>query len=77
MTMSATATSAGAAASTASDGAVYSGFGGGSGGGSGGSSQTGSASSDNAAGRLVLNFGELYGLGVVAAGIFFGFTTLL
>lgn len=69
--MSATATGEGGSASTASDGAVYTGFG------DSGSAATDSASSDNASVRLVLNMGELYGLGLVAAGIFFGFTTLL
>ena len=69
--MSATATGEGGSASTASDGAVYTGFG------NSDASATGSSSSDNASSRLVLNTGELYGLGLVAAGIFFGFTTLL
>jgi hypothetical protein len=71
--MTATATGEGAA-STASDGAVYTGFGGGS------SEPTDSPSSDdnsNGSARLVLNFGELYGLGVVATGVFVGFTTFL
>lgn len=69
--MSATATGEGGPASTASDGAVYTGFG------NSDSSATGSASSDNASVRLVLNTGELYGLGLIATGVFFGFTTLL
>jgi hypothetical protein len=69
--MFATATSDGSSASTASDGAVYTGFGGSA------SAETGSPSSDNGAGRLILNAGELYGLGLVAAGIFIGFTTFL
>ncbi len=69
--MSATATGDGGSASTASDGAVYTGFG------NNDASATDSPSSDNASVRLVLSMGELYGLALVAAGIFFGFTTLL
>lgn len=69
--MSATATGEGGSASTASDGAVYTGFG------NSDSSATGSSSSDNASARLILNMGEMYGLGLVATGVFFGFTTLL
>ena len=69
---SATATGEGSSASTAPDGgAVYTGFGGSA------SVATDSASTGNSAGSLILNMGELYGLGVVAAGIFIGFTTLL
>lgn len=68
--MSATATGEGSV-STASDGAVFTGFGGDA------SASTDLPSSDNGSARLVLNFGELYGLGMVAAGVFVGFTTLL
>lgn len=73
---SATSTNGGAAASTASDGAVYTGF--------GGSAATTDAPSDeedtstgtNAA-AVLLNVGQLYGLGVVVAGMFAGFSLLL
>lgn len=75
-TMSAT-TTGGAAASTASDGVIYTGFGTESGAsataGSGGSG----SSSSSAAARLVVNFGQIYGLAVVGAGIFAGFTLML
>jgi len=79
-TMPATSTVVGSAASTASDGGVvYSGFGGGSAAtttaASGGS--TGSASGSSAASRLILNAGEMYGLAVLAAGVFFGFSVML
>ena len=79
-TMSSTS-SAGNAASTVSGSAVYTGFGGGAatttGGGSSGATATGSSSSSDAARNIVLNFGQLYGLGVVATGIFAGFAILL
>lgn len=75
-TMSAT-TTGGAAASTASDGVIYTGFGTGS----SASATTGSGSSgsseSSAAARLIVNFGQLYGLAVVAAGIFAAFTIVL
>jgi hypothetical protein len=86
-TMSSTTSTAGNAVSTGADGsAVYSGFGGaaatttgggGGGGGSSGATATGSSSSSDAARNFVLNFGQLYGLGVVATGIFAGFAFLL
>jgi hypothetical protein len=69
--MSSTATD-GSASATGSD-AVYTGFG-------GNSAETTAASSsntDSAAVRLALNAGEMYGLGVVAAGVFAGFTLFL
>ncbi|KIX01709.1 uncharacterized protein Z518_09435 [Rhinocladiella mackenziei CBS 650.93] len=73
-TMPATSTTAGAAASTASDGVIYTGFG-------DGAAATASASSDgsgsSAATRIIVNIGQIYGLGVVAAGIFAGFSFML
>lgn len=77
--------SAGNAASTVSGSAVYTGFGGSGGAAAtttGSSSTTASASntstsSSDAARNIVLNFGQLYGLGVVAASIFAGFAFLL
>lgn len=72
-TMSATSTSGASAASTQSDGAVYTGF--------GGSTATASASSGSsgtsAASRAILTMGQIYGLGVIAAGVFTGFALLL
>lgn len=70
--MSAT-TTGGAAASTASDGVIYTGFGTGS----GATATAASGSTENAAARLIVNFGQIYGLAVVAAGIFAGFTVML
>ena len=70
------ATSTGASAvSTASGGAVYSGFGGAS----ATTTAAGSGSSGGSTGAAVtlLNLGQVYGLGVVAAGIFTGFSLLL
>lgn len=72
-TMIATATD-GSASATGSD-VVYTGFGG-----SGAAETTAASSSstpESAAARLVLNAGEMYGLGVVAAGIFTGFAFFL
>ena len=68
--MEATATD-GSASATGSDGAVYTGF--------GGDSSDSSSSDDSGSGatRMVLNAGEMYGLAVVAAGIFTGFTYFL
>lgn len=78
-TMSST-TAAGHAASTVSGSAVYTGFGGGGAAatttGSSSGAQSTSSSSD-AARNIVLNFGQIYGLGVVATGIFAGFAFLL
>jgi hypothetical protein len=68
--MTATATSDGSA-STASDGAVYTGFS------NSDSSSAGSTNSGSIAARLALNFGELYGIGVVAVGVVVGFTSLM
>jgi hypothetical protein len=70
--MSSTATD-GTSVPTGSD-VAYTGFG-------GGSAETTAASasntnSDSAGTRLLLNVGEMYGLGVVAAGIFAGFALL-
>lgn len=78
-TMSATST-VGAAASTASDGSVvYTGFGGGSAATTtaASGSDNGSGSGSSAASRLVINVGEIYGLAIVATGIFFGFSVML
>lgn len=76
-TMSATTTGGAAAASTASDGVIYTGFGTDSSAtataGSGGSG----SSASSAAARLIVNFGQIYGLAVVGAGIFAGFTLML
>lgn len=73
-----TSSKLGGAASTAADGAVYTGFGD-SGSGSGGSSSgSGDKSGDtikNAA--ALLDVGRLYGLGAVLAGVFAGFSLLL
>lgn len=74
ITTSATSTGGGAAASTASDGAVYTGF--------GGSAATTTAASDSSsagtnAAAVLLNVGQLYGLGVVAASLFLGFSFLI
>ena len=74
VTISATSSNGGAAASTASDGAVYTGF--------GGSAATTAASSGkgntgSSAAAVLLNVGQLYGLGVIAAGILAGFSILL
>jgi hypothetical protein len=75
-TMPATSTAPGAAASTASDGGVvYTGFGSGSAAAT--STAAGSSSGSSAATRLVINVGQMYGLGAVAAGIFFGFSFML
>jgi hypothetical protein len=83
-TMSSTSSAANAA-STVSGSAVYTGFGGSGGaaatttGSSGGASSTSgsNSSSSDAARNIVLNFGQLYGLGVVATSIFAGFAFLL
>lgn len=73
-TMPATTTTGGAAASTASDGVIYTGFGGGAAAtttaGSGGSGSS-------AATRIIVNIGQMYGLGIMAAGMFVGFTFML
>ncbi|KEF60054.1 uncharacterized protein A1O9_04904 [Exophiala aquamarina CBS 119918] len=74
-TMSAT-TTGGAAASTASDGVIYTGFGTESGASATAGSGS-SGSSNSAAARLVVNFGQIYGLAVVATGTFAGFTLML
>jgi hypothetical protein len=73
---SATSTEGGAAASTASDGAVYTGFGG-SAATTGASTDSQNADTGTNAAAVLLNVGQLYGLGVVAAGIFAGFSILL
>jgi len=82
MTTMSSTRSGGNAAATVSGSAVYTGFGGNGAaatttGGSGGSTATGSSSSSDAARNFVLNFGQLYGLGVVATGIFAGFAFML
>jgi len=75
-TMPATSTTEGAAASTASDGVIYTGFGGGSSATTTAAAQSGSSGS-SAATRIIINIGQMYGLGLVAAGIFAGFTFML
>ncbi|KIW20120.1 hypothetical protein PV08_00695 [Exophiala spinifera] len=73
-TMSATSTTNGAAASTASDGGVvYTGFGGAS----AAATTAGGDSGSSAATRVIVNMGQLYGLGVLVAGIFAGFALML
>lgn len=69
-TMSATATDGGAV-STGTGGTVYSGF--------AGSTATATAGSTgkNAATRVALNFGQIYGLGVIAVSVFASFTFIL
>lgn len=74
VTISATSTEGGAAVSTASDGAVYTGF--------GGSDATTTATAEEGtigtnAAAVLMNVGQIYGIGVVAAGIFAGFSILL
>lgn len=74
ITTSATSTNGDAAASTASDGAVFTGF--------GGSDATTTPAADEgnsptSAAALLLDLGQLYGLGVVATGIMGGFFVLL
>ncbi|ETI26257.1 hypothetical protein G647_03034 [Cladophialophora carrionii CBS 160.54] len=77
-TMPATSTTDGAAASTASDGSVvYTGFGGGAAATTSDASGNNGSSGSSAASRLIINVGEMYGLAVVAAGIFFGFSVML
>ncbi|OAP63664.1 hypothetical protein AYL99_02891 [Fonsecaea erecta] len=76
-TMPATSTVVGSAASTASDGVVYTGFGGGSAATTTAASGGNSGSGSSAASRLVIDIGQIYGLGVVAAGIFVGFGFML
>ncbi|KAI1627573.1 hypothetical protein EDD37DRAFT_622658 [Exophiala viscosa] len=74
-TMSATSTSNGAAASTASGGGVvYSGFGGSAATTTAAGESSGSRSS---ATRIIVNMGQVYGLGVLVASIFAGFTLML
>jgi hypothetical protein len=78
-TMPATSTSPGAAASTGADGSVvYTGFGGAAATTTAsGDSGSGSSSGSSAASRLIVNAGEMYGLAVLAAGVFFGFSVML
>ncbi|EXJ88317.1 hypothetical protein A1O1_05247 [Capronia coronata CBS 617.96] len=71
-TMPATSTTAGAAASTASDGVIYTGFGGGS-----AATTAASSSGSSAASRVVVDIGQIYGLGLLVAGIFAGFSFML
>ncbi|KIW83419.1 hypothetical protein Z517_02664 [Fonsecaea pedrosoi CBS 271.37] len=75
--MPSTTTAVGFAASTASDGVVYTGFGGGSSATTTAASDGNSGSGSSAASRLVVDIGQVYGLGVVAAGIFVGFSCML
>lgn len=79
-TATGTASATGTGASSTDDStSVYSGFG--SSASSTGSADSGSeggnASSSSGAGRVLVNFGQIYGLGVVAAGIVTGFAILL
>ena len=67
--MSATATGG-----SASGGQVYSGFGGSGG---AGASATGSSDTKSSAPAVVINIGQVYGLGIVAASLLAGFTILL
>ncbi|OAL27662.1 hypothetical protein AYO20_09735 [Fonsecaea nubica] len=76
-TMPSTTSAVGSAASTASDGVVYTGFGGGSSATTTAASDGNSGSGSSAASRLVINIGQVYGLGVIAAGIFVGFSCML
>lgn len=77
-TMPATSTTEGAAASTASDGVIYSGFGGGSAAATTTAASSGSsASGSSAAARVAVNIGQVYGLAMLAGGIFFGFAFML
>jgi len=77
-TMPATSTTDGVAASTGSDGSVvYTGFGGGAAATTTAASGNSGSSGSSAATRLVINIGEMYGLAVVAAGIFCGFSVML
>jgi len=76
-TMSATATSGGSAAGTASGGAVFTGFGGGSAATTAAGSSSGSGSKKSAASAMLLNIGQVYGLGLVAASFLAGFTMML
>ncbi|EXJ87119.1 hypothetical protein A1O3_04077 [Capronia epimyces CBS 606.96] len=72
-TMPATSTTAGAAASTASDGVIYTGFGGGA----AATTAASAGSGSSAATRVFLDVGQIYGLGLLCAGIFAGFTFML
>jgi len=79
---SGTATATGTGAGSSDTGtAVYTGFGSSasSTGSSDSSSSSSSSNSDSSsgAGRVIVNLGQIYGLGVVAAGIFAGFAVLL
>lgn len=71
-TMPATATTNGAAASTASDGVIYTGFGG-----AAAAATTAAGGSGSAASRIIVNVGQVYGLGLLATGIFAAFSFLL
>lgn len=81
-TASGTATATGTGAGSSGDStAVYSGFGSSAsstGAAEGGNSNSNSNSNTKSgASRVIVNFGQMYGLGVVAAGIFAGFAMLL
>jgi len=73
--MPATSTTRGTAASTASDGVVYTGFGGAAATTTAGNS--GSGSNSSAATRVIIDLGQMYGLGAVVIGIFVGFFVML
>jgi poly-gamma-glutamate capsule biosynthesis protein CapA/YwtB (metallophosphatase superfamily) len=73
-TMSATSTKAGAAASTASDGVIYTGFGGGA---AATTTAAAGGSGSSAAAKLAVNVGQIYGLGLLSACIFAGFSFML
>lgn len=75
-TATGTASATGTGASSTGDStSVYSGFG--SSASSTGAAEGGNTKSSSAASRVIVNFGQMYGLGVVAAGIFTGFAVLL
>lgn len=78
VTSTAAGTAAGTAAATSGTGsatAVYSGFG--SSASSTGAASGGNTQSSSSGASVIMNFGQIYGLGVVAAGIITGFAVLL
>lgn len=75
-TTTGTSTATGSGASNTADStSIYSGFG--SSASSTGSASSGGNTAHSGAGRIALNFGQVYGLGVVTVGIFTGFAMLL
>ena len=75
-TTSGTASATGSGSSETGS-AVYTGFGTSATTGSSSSGSSSSSSSSSGAARMMVNLGQIYGLGVVAAGIFAGFAILL